>query len=291
MTLAVGAGELAAARAEGRAVVGFSIYNLEQGIGVGRAAAAARTPVLLQAGSSAFRYAGREPLAQLALALAQASAAPIGVHLDHATELAEIEACLRAGYSSVMFDGSALPLEENVRRTRAVARAAHAAGAWVEAELAGIAGDEDESSGAQAGALTDPEVAARFVAETGVDALAVAVGNVHGIPREPVVLDLERLAAIARLVEAPLVLHGASGLPDDDVRDAIALGVAKLNVNTELRRAFRGALLATAAQPPEGDSLPALLAGVVDATEAAAREKLRAFGLAPATAGGGASRP
>ncbi len=264
-------------RAEGRAVVGFSIYDLEQGIGVVRAAEAEQLPVLLQAGSSAFRYAGREPLAQLALALAREAAVPVGVHLDHATDPAEVDACLRLGYTSVMFDGSALPFGENVRLTRAVVASAHRAGAWVEAELAGIAGDEDESSEASAGALTDPAVAARFVAETGVDALAVAVGNVHGIPAAPVALDLERLERIAQAVGVPLVLHGASGLPDAEVQAAIALGVAKLNVNTELRRALRGALLALAADPPAGDGIAALLGGAIEATRQAARDKLLAF--------------
>ena len=269
-------------RAEGRALVGFSIYDLEQGLGVVRAAQDERLPVLLQAGSSAFRYAGREPLAQLALALAREAAVPVGVHLDHATDPDEIGACLRLGYTSVMFDGSALPFEENVRLTRAVVASAHGAGAWVEAELAGIAGDEDESREARAGALTDPDAAARFVAETGVDALAVAVGNVHGIPAAPVALDLDRLERIARAVDVPLVLHGASGLPDADVQAAIRLGVAKLNVNTELRRALRGALLALADDPPAGDGIPALLGGAIDATQQAAREKLLAFTAAQA---------
>jgi tagatose 1,6-diphosphate aldolase GatY/KbaY len=277
MTLGVGAEQLRQARAEARAIIGFSIYNLEQGLGVVRAAEAEGAPVLLQAGSSAFRYTRPAPLMQLALGLAQSTDAAVGVHLDHATDLSEIEACLSAGYTSVMFDGSALPLEENVRLTRSVVDAAHKAGAWVEAELAGIAGDEDESNAAHAGALTDPVLALRFVEETRVDALAVAIGNVHGVPAAPVRLDLDRLAEIAELVKVPLVLHGASGLPEKDVQSAIALGVAKLNVNTELRHGLRDALLRTAADPPESDGIPALLGGTIDAVEAVAREKLRAF--------------
>jgi ketose-bisphosphate aldolase len=277
VTLACGIEELRRARAQARAIVGFSIYNLEQGLAVVRAAEVEDVPVLLQAGSSAFRYAGLAPLAQLALGLAGATGASVGVHLDHATDRAEIDACIRAGYTSVMFDGSALALSENVRLTRTVVEDAHRAGAWVEAELAGIAGDEDESSGAAASTLTDPELARQFVEETGVDALAVAVGNVHGVPAEPVRLDLGLLAQIAERVEVPLVLHGASGLPEQDVQAAIALGVAKLNVNTELRHAFRDALLATAANPPAGDGIPALLGGAIDAVEAVARQKLRAF--------------
>jgi tagatose 1,6-diphosphate aldolase GatY/KbaY len=284
MTLDLGAEQLRDARARGRALLGFSIYNLEQGLAVLAAAQAEGVPVLLQAGSSAFRYAGREPLMRLALGLAESARVEVGVHLDHATNLAEIEACLDAGYTSVMFDGSALPLEENVRLTSEVVKAAHGHGAWVEAELAGIAGDEDESVSASPGQLTEPALAAGFVAATGVDALAVAVGNVHGVPAEPIALDLERLARIAEVVEIPLVLHGASGLSDADLQAAISLGVAKLNVNTELRRAFREGLLASAASPPQGDGMASLLAGAIEATQAVAQEKLRAFTVAQTAA-------
>lgn len=289
MTLGVGIERLREARARQRALIGFSIYNLEQGLAVVRAAQAEQVPVLLQAGSSAFGYAGREPLAKLALGLAESAGVEVGVHLDHASDLREIEACLQAGYSSVMFDGSALPLEQNVRLTSEVVKAAHHRGAWVEAELAGIAGKEDESLAVQAGALTDPATAAGFVAATGVDALAVAIGNVHGVSAQPVTLDLRRLARIAAAVPVPLVLHGASGLPEKEVQAAISLGVAKLNVNTELRRAFRDGLLASAASPPPGDGIASLLAGSIDATQALAQEKLRAFtvtSIAEAQVGG-----
>jgi tagatose 1,6-diphosphate aldolase GatY/KbaY len=260
-----------------RAVIGFSIYNLEQGIAVVRAAEHEQLPVLLQAGSSAFAYSGRAALAQLAVGLRSEAFTPVGVHLDHCTDLAEIDACLEFGYTSVMFDGSALPLDDNIRLTCQVVARAREHGAWVEAELAGIAGDEDRTAAASASAFTDPEVAARFVERTGVDALAVAIGNVHGVPAAPVRLDFDLLERIRDTVDVPLVLHGASGLPDEDIQQAIGLGVAKLNVNTELRRAFRDALLQTAVSPPDSDSLPALLAPVVSATEQAARQKLLTF--------------
>jgi ketose-bisphosphate aldolase len=264
-------------RAERRALIGFTIYNLEQGLGVVRAADAEGVPVLLQAGASAFGYAGREPLAALALGLARSAEVPVGVHLDHAHSVEDVNACLDLGYTSVMFDGSALPLESNIRITREVVTRAHLAGAWVEGELAGIPGDEDQSADAGGGAYTDPSAAARFVAATGVDALAVAVGNVHGMSAQAVSLDLDLLAEIARAVAVPLVLHGASGLPAEEVSTAIDLGVAKLNVNTELRRAFRTAVLDTAGSAPSGDGLANLMEPAIDAVEAAARDKLRAF--------------
>lgn len=266
------------ARDEGWAIPAFSVYNLEQTLAVCRAAEAADLPAIIQAGSSAFRYAGRASLAELVLAAAGDSPAEIGVHLDHAVELDEITDCLARGYSSVMYDGSALPLEENIRRTRAVVEEATKHGAWVEGELAGFSGDEDESGEVAAGAHTDPDAAVRFVEQTGVSALAIAIGNVHGIPSAPVELDLGLLAEIRDRVSIPLVLHGASGLPDEELRGAVELGVAKVNVNTELRRAFRAALLRTAEQPPTGDGLAPLLEPAIEAVCQVALAKLRALG-------------
>jgi ketose-bisphosphate aldolase len=175
-----------------------------------------------------------------------------------------------------MFDGSALPFAENVRLTRQVVAEAHDAGTWVEAELVGYAGDEDRSVAASAPAsMTDPDVAARFVERTGVDALAVAIGNVHGMAATPARLDFELLARIRAAVDVPLVLHGASGLPDDEVRAAIALGVAKINVNTELRRAYLGA--ARAALSAGDDDLAGLLAAATAAVRDVAREKIAVY--------------
>jgi ketose-bisphosphate aldolase len=275
--MSVGVDVLRSAQEEGWALAAFSVYNLEQTVAVCRAAEACQAPVLLQAGSSAFAYAGREPLAALALGAARVAGVPVGVHLDHAREPAEIEACLALGYDSVMFDGSALPLEENIALTSRVVEEAHAVGVWVEAELAGIGGDEDRSDARPADARTDPVAAERFVHATGVDALAVAIGNVHGIPERPVRLDLELLAELRTRVQVPLVLHGSSGLADTQVRDAIALGVCKLNVNAELRRAFRDALVQRANEPHSGDDLASLLAPATAAVEAVAREKIELF--------------
>jgi tagatose 1,6-diphosphate aldolase GatY/KbaY len=272
-----GTGALRDAHAGGWALGAFSVYNLEGAQAVCAAAELEQAPVILQAGSSAFAYAGRRALAGLALGAAIDSSARVGVHLDHSRELEEIRACLELGYSSVMVDGSALPFDDNVRLTRTVVQTAHAAGAWVEGELTGIAGDEDRSGDAAASGLTDPAAAETFVARTGVDALAVAIGNVHGISPRPVTLDLDRLAAIRDRLDLPLVLHGASGLPDDQLAHAVALGVAKVNVNTELRRALKHALRAVGAAPPSGDSMGELLGPARDAITDAARQKIRAL--------------
>jgi fructose-bisphosphate aldolase class II/tagatose 1,6-diphosphate aldolase GatY/KbaY len=183
---------------------------------------------------------------RLALDAAAASSARLGVHLDHSRDLDEITACLEAGYTSVMVDGSHLPFAENIALTREAVRRARKHGAWVEAELGALPGDEDVSTNAAMApaAMTDPSQAAVFVAETGVDALAVAVGNVHGFTATPVRLDLDRLAAIHAAVPVPLVLHGASGLPQDQLLSALSRGVAKINVNAELRRAYLQAVSA-----------------------------------------------
>jgi ketose-bisphosphate aldolase len=256
---------LVACRDHRTAVGAFSVYTGEQVRGVVAAAEAAGRPLLLQAGSSTFSHLGRGLLVAVALAAAEEAAQPIGVHLDHSRDLGEVAYCLDAGYTSVMVDGSHLDLEANVALTARAVAMAHDRGAWVEGELTGTAGDEDRSTEAQATAMTDPQEAAEFVAATGVDALAVAVGNVHGMASRPPRLDLDRLAAIAARVAVPLVLHGASGVDPHELREAVRLGVAKVNVNTELRRAFLHALSRSASA--SGDALPAALLPAVEATE------------------------
>jgi ketose-bisphosphate aldolase len=241
--LLTGTETLHVAAEQGWALGAFAVYNLEMVQGIVTAAEEADRPVLLLAGSSHFHHAGQAALMNMALTAAQSTSAPIGVHLDHCRNLPEMQQCLDAGYSSVMVDGSHLSFEDNIRFTREAAALAHGAGAWIEAELGAVPGDEDVSTNAlPSQTMTDPRQAREFVERTRVDALAVAVGNVHGFTANPVTLDLERLDAIAAQCPVPLVLHGASGLPSGQVRGAIACGVAKVNVNAELRRAYLGAV-------------------------------------------------
>lgn len=278
---------MATAARGGTALPGFVAYNLETVQGIVAAAESAGRPVLLQAGSSAFRHASREALMALALDAAQRSRARIGVHLDHSRDLEEIAACVEAGYTSVMVDGSHLPFGENLALTRKAVALAHEAGVWVEAELGALAGDEDVSTDARAagGSMTDPGQAAEFVASTGVDALAVAVGNVHGFTAEPVRLDLDRLAAIRAVVPVPLVLHGASGLPEEQLLGALACGVAKVNVNAELRRAFLTAVATALPGALPGSDVVSTWAAGRDAVATAALRIIRQ--LAPRESPGG----
>jgi ketose-bisphosphate aldolase len=220
-------------RSRGAAVGAFTCYNVTTALGVIRAAEARGDPVILLVSVASFASEEGGLLVPALLAVAQEARVPACVQLDHASDLELITTALAAGVGATMADGSKLPLEENAALAKSVREIRVAAG--VEAELGHVEGGEDVAAAANAGALTDPEDAAAFVDATDVDCLAVSIGNVHGRYAAPPVLDWGRLEAIRRRVDIPLSLHGASGLADDDVRRAIALGIAKVNVNTELR--------------------------------------------------------
>lgn len=243
-------------------------------MGVVRAAERLRLPVILQAGSSTFAHAGRQALAALTLQAAAAATVPVGVHLDHSHDLDEIRWCAEAGYTSIMVDGSSLPFEENIALTREAVRIGAANGVWVEGELGAIPGDENRSVHAGAGRMTDPQLAHEFVERTAVDALAVAIGNVHGMAAQPLPLDLELLGRIRELVPVPLVLHGASGLPEAQLFGAVSRGVAKVNINTELRRALLGSYQRLTDQVISSADLVQALGHGVEAVQAVAEEKL-----------------
>jgi ketose-bisphosphate aldolase len=232
------------ALAGGYAVPSFCVWNADVILTVLRTAAKMRSPVVLMTGPGEFPLLPPDEFAAVAVPLAERSALPVALHLDHGSSLEEVRSCLAAGFTSVMLDYSARPYAENAAALRQVAALAHPRGVTVEGEL-GHVGRVDNISveSAHASLLTDPAEAAAFVAGTGIDALAVSIGNAHGqyakLPR----LDFDRLAAIRTAVSVPLVLHGGSGTPPGDLRRAISLGVAKVNVATELAAAVRGSLL------------------------------------------------
>jgi len=269
-----GTATLATAYGQGWAIGAFSTYTLEITQAICRAAQEIGAPVIIQAGASAFSHAGMAELAAQAVLAADRAGVPVGVHLDHSRALAQITACLEAGYTSVMVDGSHLSFEDNVALTHETVALAAAHGAWVEGELGAIPGDEDVSLSITAGELTDPARAEEFAARTGVDALAVAVGNVHGTAAGPTPLDLDRLKAIRAVVPVPLVLHGASGLPLSELQAACTLGVAKVNVNTELRVAFLAALADALPEVTPGADVARALARARSAVQDAVRTKI-----------------
>jgi tagatose 1,6-diphosphate aldolase GatY/KbaY len=200
--------------------------------------------VIVQLGVAAVKARG-EPLVRATVAAAQAARVPVAVHLDHCGDLALLEQCIAWGCSSALADGSHLSFAENKALTQRAVALAAPYGAAIEAELGYLAGTEDGVTvEAVTASLTDPAQAREFIAETRASLLAVAIGNVHGYVPNPPPLDFTRLAQIAQQVDVPLVLHGASGLDKAEIRQAIRLGVAKLNVNTEVRTAFLRAIAA-----------------------------------------------
>ncbi|HEY7493959.1 MAG TPA: class II fructose-bisphosphate aldolase [Candidatus Tectomicrobia bacterium] len=268
---------LRAATADGYAIGAFNIYNLEGVRAVVSAAEASRSPVMLQLLPSALQHGGK-PLVALCLEAARSAIVPVAVHLDHSASSTEISTALTAGLTSVMADGSHLSYHDNLAFTRHMVSLAHAQQAAVEAELGRLSGMEDGLTVPEYEAkLTSPDQAADFVTQTGLDALAVCIGNVHGRYRGEPRLDFDRLAAIQQAVAVPLVLHGTSGLPEAMVHRAMTLGVCKFNVNTEVREAYMQTLH-TRLQAPAPPDLLELMQSVETAMQAVVAEKLRLFG-------------
>lgn len=265
---------LQAARAGGYAVGAFNVSNLESMQAIVRAAEAERAPVLAMIWSGIAAWTDFEALAAATVVLAEKAAVPIAVHLDHGEDLPMVRRSLAAGFTSVMYDGARHPIAENIRLTNEAKALAQAHGASLEAELGEIGGEWDEGGGPQA--LTDPAEAARFAEATGVDCLAIAIGSRHGRYTEPPRLDLARLRDIAGRVSSPLSLHGGSYTPDDQVRAAISLGIAKVNIATELEHAF---LDAATTVPRETARFAADVIGPgYQAVEERIRAKIRLFG-------------
>lgn len=227
------------AQAHGYAVGAFNVENMEMMQAVVAAAEAESAPLMLQTTPSTLRYAGPAVFAAMAQAIAGGVRVPVAIHLDHGDSF---ELCRQAawdGYTSVMIDGSRLPLEENIALVRRVVQMAGDVPRQpaVEAELGRLGGKED-SLEVKEDVYTDPGEASRFAEETGIDSLAVAIGTAHGFYKGAPKLDFERLAQLRDAVSVPLVLHGFSGVPDEDVRRAVSLGVCKVNFATELRAAY-----------------------------------------------------
>ncbi|GAA3136681.1 class II fructose-bisphosphate aldolase [Streptosporangium carneum] len=218
----------------------FNVIQLEHAEAIVAGAEAAGVSVVLQISENCVRFHGAlAPVAAASLAVAAAASVPVAVHLDHATDRALVEEAVELGFGSVMFDASALPDEENVALTAEVAALCHSRGLWVEAELGEVGGKDGVHA---PGARTKPGEAVDYVARTGVDALAVAVGSSHAMTTRDAVLDLELIAALRAAVPVPLVLHGSSGVPDETLRAAVRHGMKKINIATHLNKTFTGAV-------------------------------------------------
>ncbi|MFD7568613.1 ketose-bisphosphate aldolase [Streptomyces tendae] len=245
---------VSAAAAAGRAVAAFNVITLEHAEAITSGAAAAGAPVILQISENAVRFHGGrvEPIARAAAEVAKAGDVDVALHLDHVTDMGLLRTAADAGFSSAMFDAGAQPYAENLAATRAAAQWAHGAGLWLEAELGYVGGKPDAPASAHAaGVRTDPEEAARYVADTGVDALAVAVGSSHAMTERSASLDHALIGRLREAVPVPLVLHGSSGVGDDELRRAVRAGIVKINVGTALNIAFTGSVRETLAARPD----------------------------------------
>lgn len=248
MTLATTAALVGAAYETGRGVAAFNAINLETVEAIAAGAESANHPVIVQISENAVRYhGGLAPLAHAAIAVASGSTMPISLHLDHATDERLVGIAVDLGFSSVMYDASQLAYEENVTRTAAVVRRCHDRGAHVEAELGEVGGKDGVHA---PGVRTDPAEAAAFVADTGVDALAVAVGSSHKMTTRDAALDEALITQLRRTVPVPLVLHGSSGVSDEGLTSAIAAGMTKINIATQLNKAFTAAVRETLGADP-----------------------------------------
>ncbi|MBE3591101.1 MAG: class II fructose-1,6-bisphosphate aldolase [Firmicutes bacterium] len=279
MPLVSGIDLIGQAHRDGYAIGSFNINNMEILQAVITAAELERSPVMVQTSQGAIKYAGADYLAAMVKVAAAKATVPVALHLDHGTDFEVAVRCLREGWSSLMYDGSKYPLEENIARTRKVVEIAHAVGVSVEGELGKIGGVEEHIVVSEREALfTDPAEAETFVKETGVDYLAVAIGTAHGLYKGRPDLDFPRLQAIHERVRIPIVLHGGSGVPEDQIKEAIRLGVAKINIDTELRQAFLEAVRAKLAENPDELDPRKVLGPGRDAMVERVREKMRFFG-------------
>lgn len=289
------------ARRSGYAVGAFNVNNLETILAVSEAAAEEKSPAIIAVTPSAIKYAGLPYLSKIARTAAESTPTQMSLHLDHGEDYETAAKCIEAGFTSVMIDGSHLTFEENTALTKRVVETAHSKGIPVEAELGRLAGVEESTVDEKEAILTDPEAAEEFIERTDADALAVAIGTSHGAYKfkaEPR-LDFERLSLISKKVSRPLVLHGASsvpawiiqkaakygaeltgakGIPEEHITKAISLGIAKINIDTDLRLAFTATVRETLANSPKEFDPRKILGPAKEATKQVIKSKMQLFG-------------
>jgi fructose-bisphosphate aldolase class II len=291
---------LTTARQKAYAVGAFNINNLETLLAVTEAAVEEKSPAIIAVTPSAIKYAGLDYLAGMAKTAAKSLPVPLSLHLDHGENFEVASQCVEAGFTSVMIDGSFLKFEENIALTKRVVNAAHSKEVSVEAELGRLAGVEESTVAEKEAILTDPDKAKEFVERTNVDALAVAIGTSHGAYKfkaEPK-LDFERLKLIKEKTDVPLVLHGASsvpqwiiekatkygaelggakGIPEEHIKKAISLGITKINIDTDLRLAFTATVREVLANSRKEYDPRKILGPAKDAMKEVVKGKMRLF--------------
>ena len=270
---------LEAARKGGYAVGAFNVNNMEILQAIIAAAEQERSPVIIQTSEGAIKYAGMDYLSAMVHLAANKATVPVSLHLDHGTTYQTIIGCIASGWTSVMIDGSHLPLQENIAATQEIVKIAHAAGVSVEAELGRLSGVEDNISVEEKDSIyTNPQEAVTFAEQTQVDALAIAIGTAHGKYKGVPKLDFDRLRTIKGLLQVPIVLHGASGVPEADIRRSVELGVNKINIDTDVRQAFTDGLHEVFAAKPEEFDPRKICGPARDKMKAVVVGKMRMFG-------------
>ena len=264
----------------GYAVGLFNTVNLELAKGVLAAAEELHSPVIIGTAEIFLPYSTLEELSYFLLPMAEKASVPVVVHLDHGLKAETCKRALELGFTSVMFDCSADDYETNIQKVREITQLAHAKGATVEAELGHVGDNEDSAEGSSQ--LTDPSAyytvpaqAKDYVERTGVDALAIAVGTAHGTYKLPPKLDFDRISEIAKVIDTPLVLHGGSGLSDDDFKTAISRGISKVNIFTDINQA--GAMAAVGAYK-EGKGMTDMILPSIEAIKQSVMTKMLLFG-------------
>lgn len=267
------------AEKRGYAVGAFNVNDLAGVQAVAQAAEEEHSPVIIQIYSGGINLLGTPYIAAMAQAAAQSVSVPVALHLDHGRDLETVQTCVQGGFTSVMMDGSKLPLDENIAVTRQAVEMAHAAGISAEAELGRIgSGSQEVSESEKEKFLTDPEEARRFVEETNVDALAVAIGSAHGLYKFKPSLDFDLLEEIRGKADVRLVLHGGSDLPEDQIRRSIELGITKVNVATDLAGVYTSALREVVAASEGIIWSGRVFSAVREAMKELVRARIRLFG-------------
>ncbi|MBW6462482.1 MAG: class II fructose-1,6-bisphosphate aldolase [DPANN group archaeon] len=273
---------LSKADKENYAVGAFNFTNMETLQAVISAARELNSPVIVQSSESTIKYMSLDYITAMVTSAAKNENIPIALHLDHGSTVEMTKDCIKAGYTSVMIDGSALKLEENITLTKKVVDLAKLSKVSVEAELGklGIISDFIMSTADASMFLTNPEEAKRFVKETKVDALAIAIGTAHGPFKNKPKLAFDLIEEIKALLKMPLVMHGASGVPDQDIKRAVEAGINKININTDIRQAFSASIKNTFARKPDTYKIRAYLDPARTAAEDVVKRKIELFGSA-----------
>jgi ketose-bisphosphate aldolase len=268
------------ARAGGYAIGAFNVSTIEAIKGVLDAASELNAPVMIETSEKEMRYMDADLVINVLCALTENLQIPVAIHLDHGQSMETVQEAIDAGYTSVHIDGSSLPYDKNLSLTREVVAFAHKRGIPVEGELGHVGGASeihDERAKMEKSTYTDPVQATEFVRETGIDSFASSIGNIHGIYKDEPELDFERLEKIGQ-IGVPLTLHGGSGIPEKQVKKAIALGITKINVNTELRQAYTETLHKELDEHPEEIVPYKYLPEEIEAVKKVVMEKIKMFG-------------